>query len=127
MNPKERLNKFKNKTLFSVSGPGYKKSHDGFCFYKYICSDESHKRFKSGLHVLICDKHKNGPENVALHEDYKAKYRNNLGIASSFHVDTEFDSFYKVSKDLKSEEVSDVAIYMLQIIEIQGKIFNLFF
>ena len=137
MNPKQRLSELRNKKLcFQCLSPGLQRGHDGFCFNKYACPDESHKGFKSGLHVLICDTHKNDPRNLALLEEYKAKYIVNSSnphkefskkIAISFHVGTEINSFHKAGQNSESDQVSDVAIYMLQTIEIQGEKNYLFF
>ena len=73
--PKQRFDELKNINLcFQFLTPGLKRHHEGFCFNKYSCPDESHKRFKSGLHVLICDRHKNDKKNLELLEGYKSKH-----------------------------------------------------
>ena len=41
------------------------------------------KRHKFGLHVLICDKHKNNKENLELLELYKAKFITGSGNAGT--------------------------------------------
>ena len=60
MNPQERLNELKRKGFcFQCLSPGLKKGHNGFCFSKFNCPDDSHKRFDCGYHVLICDDQEN--------------------------------------------------------------------
>ena len=46
---------------------------EGHCFGKYKCPDESHNRYKSGLHILVCDRHKNDEKNLHLLDLYKSK------------------------------------------------------
>ena len=59
MNPKQRLSESRTKGLcFQCLNPGFKKGHEGFCYNKFNCPDEFHKRFEIGCHVLICDQHK---------------------------------------------------------------------
>ena len=95
MNPKARFEELKRKKFcLECLIPGLKAGREGYCFDKYKCPDESHNRYKSGLHILICDRHKNNPENIHLLQQYKAKYivkdshkdfSKNIDIA--FHVD----------------------------------------
>ena len=96
MTVKQRFEELKRKHLcFQCLAPGFKVGHDGTCFDKYKCPHESHASFPHGLHVLICDKHKQNPENLALLEEYKAKYINFEGSEHKdfsrnmqiFHVD----------------------------------------
>ena len=82
--------------------PGLKAKDAGNCFDKFMCPNESHKRFRSGLHVLICDKHKTEKANLALLEAYQAKYiassdssHREFSTSISLHVDEENGS-YKV-------------------------------
>ena len=114
--------------------PGLKTKHGGNCFDKFKCPNESDKRHKFGLRVLICDKHKNNKENVELLELCKAKYiigsgnagtpypdfSKNIGI--SFHVE-----IYESLNDTKGCGQSELAIYMPQTITIGTQNFNLFF
>ena len=78
MSTKQRFEELKKRNLcFQCLTPGLKANHEGDCFDKYKCPDDSHKRFKNGLHVLICDRHKNKKENLDLLESYKTKYITN--------------------------------------------------
>ena len=105
--------------------------HEGFCFDKYKCPHESHNRFKSGLHILICDKHKNNKENLDLLDTYKSKYITKSDsshadfskkIAISFHAEPGNNTSYKVEG-----EDSEMAIYMLQTIRVGDKNLRLFY
>ena len=135
MSPKERFEILKEKNLcFQCLTPGLKAKHEGNCFDRFKCPNESHKRHRFGLHVLICDQHKNNKENLELLELYKAKcitgsdnagtpysdFSKNIGI--SFHV-----GIYKNLNDTKERGQSELAIYMLQPISIGTRNFNLFF
>ena len=96
---------------------------------KYKCTHESHKRFQTGLHVLICEQHKDRNENKVLLENYRAKYIANPGSpyrdyskTIALHADAESDESY-----IAHGEDLDVAIYMLQTISVDGKKLNLFY
>ena len=131
MNPKQRFEELKRKnSCFQCLNPGLKRSHKGFCFNKYICPDESHKRFPTGIHVLACDRHKNDKRNIDLLEDYKLKHIINSKIpykdftkkiSISFHVDREGGNSFKVSGENKEDESLDTALFLLQTIQIEGK------
>ena len=58
---------------FQCLSPGFKAGHKGTCFDKYICPHESHRDFKQGLHVLICDKHKDDDANRQLLDTFRGK------------------------------------------------------
>ena len=125
MNPKQRFEELKSKNLcFQCLTPGLKANHEGNCFDKYKCPDNSHRRFKTGLHVLICDQHKGKKENLYLFESYKTKciinskhlhqdFSKNIGI--SFHVGTECDSY---KTEIADGESMEMGLYMLQTIRI---------
>ena len=132
MNPKERFDELAKKKLCAQClTPGRKFGHKGRCFDKYACPDSSHRSHSSGLHILVCDKHKDKAENSQLLETYKTKCIENFNqpefsksIKIAFHVQT---SFYEAHPSLDDECDKDVAIYMLQTIEICGQKFNLFY
>ena len=136
MNPKQRFEELKRKKLcfcFQCLTPGLKVGHEGKCFDRYKCPNESHRCFKSGIHVLICDRHKNDQANLELLDVYKSncilhtnnsysEFSKNIGI--SFHVK---NKYYKVSDNGTENEDSDMGIYMLQTIKIGDQNFNVFF
>ena len=75
MNPKARFEELKWKRFcLECLTPGLKAGHERRCFDKYKCPDESHNRYKSGLDILICDRHKHNPENLQLLQQYKPNY-----------------------------------------------------
>ena len=133
MSPKERFDELKKKDLcFQCLSPGLKAKHAGNCFEKFMCPNESHKRFKSGLHVLICDEHKTEKANLALLEAYKAKYiassvssHCEFSTSISLHVDEENGS-YKVHGEYNQPDELDTAIYMLQTIRVDNQDLNIF-
>ena len=126
----------KSKNLcFQCLTPGLKGNHDGRCFDKYKCPDESHKRFQFGLHILICDRHKNNKANLELLEDYKSKYLANsssshkdfsMNISISFHVNANVMILMK-SKARRHNATNWRWQYMLQIISVDNQKLNLFF
>ena len=134
MNPKQRFEELKRKKLcFQCLTPGLKVGHEGKCFDRYKCPNESHRCFKSGIHVLICNRHKNDQANLELLDVYKSncilhtnnsysEFSKNIGI--SFHVK---NKYYKVSDNGTENEDSDMGIYMLQTIKIGDQKFNVFF
>ena len=87
------------------------------------------KRFKTGMHVLVCDRLKNNPKYLELPEDYKSNFISNSTspykdfskqISISFHVDIKFNTSYGTLGEKESGELN-TGIYMLQTIQIQGK------
>ena len=50
-------------------GVRYDETHN--CSKEYVCPDKFHKKFKNGLHVLICSHHKENEENQNLLEKYR--------------------------------------------------------
>ena len=132
MNPKERFEVLRSKKLCAQClTPGRKFGHEGRCFDKYACPDESHRGFNRSLHILVCDKHKNNEENLRLLDLYKSKCVENRNQADfskdiriAFHVDD--PGLYEVRNDT-DDCAEDVAIYMLQTIKVGGQKFNLFY
>ncbi len=131
MSAKERLEALKSKHLcFQCLSPGYKAGHDGNCFDKYKCPHESHNERPRGLHVLICDKHKQNRENVQLLEEYKARYitfegnqhRDFSRNMTTFHVEV---SSYATEGG--ENDPGEAAMYLLQTIKIGDDLYNLFY
>ena len=119
MTPKERFDELKKKKMcFQCLTPGLKAKQEGNCFDKFKCPNDSHKRFRSGLHVLICDKHKTDKANLALLEAYEAMYitssnssHREFSTSISLHVDEENGS-YKVHGEYNQPDELDTAIYV---------------
>ena len=88
MSPKDRFEELKrNKFCLECLTPGLKAKHEGNCFDKFKCANESHKRYKCGLHVLICNQHKRIKENLDLLELFKAKHITGSGNAGNPYPD----------------------------------------
>ena len=130
MSPRQRFEELKGKKFcLQCLSPGLKAGHEGRCFDKYKCPDESHNRYKRGLHVLVCDRHKHNRENIEILDAYKSKcinnvkemyaeFSNNIGIA---YPNSE-------SNDVAHNKTNEgAAIYMFQRIKVEDKSFNLFF
>ena len=62
---------FEKKLCAQCLEPGVKFNDEHECSSEYTCPDKSHKRFKSGLHVLICSHHRECEENINLVEKFK--------------------------------------------------------
>ena len=129
---KKRMQMLRKKRLcFQCLSPGVKAGHSGACFDKYRCPNASHKSYKRSFHVLICDEHKNDPENLKILEDYKTKC-----IFGSKSVDN-FEEFSKNISLFHSQSEAFVAdekepdfmraLYLTQTIKIGGRLFNLFY
>ena len=139
MSPNERFEELKRKKFcFLCLAPGLKAKHGGICFDKFKCPNDSHKRYKTGLHVLICDQNKDNKENLDLLELYKAKYitgSGNVGnlypdfsknIGISFHVGVHHGSC-EILDETEGCGESELAIFMIQNITIGNQNFNIFF
>ena len=126
MTSKERFNLLRQKKFcMQCLYPGSKQGHVGPCKSDWNCPHPSHNRFPKGLHVLICETHKDNPENVALLEAYKTRY---ITYRNSPHRD--FSKNMALTCCLKAESDNDsvdVALYMMQTIKIGDGLFNIFY
>lgn len=76
------------------------KHKDGKCQHDFACKNQSHHRFPSRKHVLLCEEHKDSIENKELLELYKnrcisRKYSLSpfsRNIKLSFHAETKHES-----------------------------------
>ena len=132
MTTKNRFEELKRKHLcFQCLSPGYKSGHEGNCFDRYKCPHEDHNQHERGLHVLICNKHKENRENIELLEAYKAKY---ITFPSSAHRDFSrnigtfhVQSSYGASANANDEQPEEAAMYCLQTTKVGDHLYNLFF
>ena len=132
MTPKLRFEKLRDKKLcLQCLSPGRKHNHKGNCFNHYACPDESNKNHKRGWHILICDSHKHKPENLELLEKYKQKcilsgdHASFSKDISIFHIHD--PEVYKTQNGARSEDIKDVAVFLLQTIRVEGVNLNLFY
>ena len=135
MSPKDRFNFLKQKKFCAQClTPGIKSNHQGRCFDKYKCQHESHNEYPRGLHVLVCESHKDDEQNKQLFQTYKEKcILNNTDVYPEYstgmtlHVE---DMTYAVTPQPLNDEDNDRDVrgmYMLQTVVVQGRHTNLFF
>ena len=129
---KKRMEMLRKKHLcFQCLSPGVKANHSGACFNKYRCPHESHKSFKRSYHVLICDEHKNDPENLKVLENYKTNcILGPKGISNYEEFSVNISIFHSHSEAFVSEEEGprlERAMYLTQTIRVGGLDVNLFY
>jgi hypothetical protein len=109
---------------------GVKKGHDN-CKTTYMCQNSSHDSNSEGYHVLVCDQHKNTPENAKLLQRFKDEFiqRYEEGLPStSKNVKITMHSQANCAGMASEEgETTNKGIFMLQTINVQGELFNLFY
>ena len=103
---------------------------NGQCQRDYTCPHQSHHRWQVRKHVLVCEEHKNSPDNQELLERFKQRFmRSNQlpihakEISISFHA--AFPS--KPAASSGEDSVTDRGIYLLQTINVDGKRINIFY
>ena len=131
---KKRLTELQNKNLcFQCLNPGLKKDHPGNCYDNFCCPHDEHKGHDRRYHILVCDKHKNDPANLALLTEYRSRFiekpnrpyevfSKNIAI---FHAGSN-----PVACPTEIENIMkgrDVAIFMQQTIVVKGIKINLFY
>ena len=122
---KERFEILRKKKLcFQCLSPGKKAGHDGPCFDKFRCPNDTHKTHTRGLHVLICAKHKEEEANKKLFADYKAKF---ITFPSNSHKDFSKNRSLHSSHNAFDDNVEERSIYLLQKIELNSHMFNLMY
>ena len=114
----------KKKLCFQCLSPGKKGGHDGPCFDKFRCPHDSHKTHERGLHILICDKHKEEDENKKLLADYKTKF---ITFPSNSHKDFSKNISLHSSHNAFDDSVDERSIYLLQKIMIACHVLNLMY
>ena len=106
--------------------PGAKKGHQYFCNKNYICANSSHDS-SEGYHVLVCDKHKDTPENAQLlgkfKEEYIQKFKKDLPSFSENFKITVQSHANCVDTASGEGEALNKGIFMLQTIQIEGEKF----
>ena len=138
MSPKNRCAELvKHNFCLQCLRPGMKNDDDKHrCYVSYVCPDPSHASNPKGMHVLICETHKNNPANIALLKKFKEKVLPKR--SSSFKDFTLNISLICVSLSIPSismgtgfdniiPDVRYSAIFMLQTITIDGITLRLFF
>ena len=115
-------------------GVNHRSTHN--CSSKYVCPDAYHKSFKKGLHVLVCEDHKNSPANLNLLQQYIKNFIDKRGTFHDFTRNISltciystvvatpplFEKFSNVIPD-----VADRAIFPLQTIDVEGLPLRVFY
>ena len=144
--PSERLHLLKEKgyciqCLYPGADSSKGKHKKGKCQKEFVCPNSAHERYTSQKHVLLCDEHKQEPENEEVLVLFKSRYisRNtNLpefsqNIKLAFMANTNFHAKpnnrrrrSQRSAD-KCESILDRGIYMLQEITVNSQPFTIFY
>ena len=135
MTPKERFKLLLEKGLYyQCLSPGASiergKHKTALCYSKFICKHKSHLRYPRKKHILLCEDHKNDPENYSLLEKYRKEHILSLkshlpefskNIKLSFHCDIpeRLDESYLANQC--DEEITESSVYILQTISINEK------
>ena len=120
--------------------PGAKregKHATGGCQSTFVCPHSSHNRHPCKKHILVCHEHREDAANLQLLEDYKRKFILTQRSVEDFskNIQLSFISCFSITPQplmIASQPdddgfVSDNSIYELQVIEILGELFTLFF
>jgi len=133
MSPRDRFLELKSKGFcFQCLYPGATMSQgkhkEGRCQHDFTCQHEIHNRYPTKKHVLVCDEHKDLPQNQQLLQKYKEVciLRRKLELPTfakeiGLHLNDQHQSNSYVSTN------NEAAIYQLQNITVNNKQFLLFF
>lgn len=151
MTPGERFQLLKSKGLCHqclYPGANQQKGRhkDGKCQRDFVCKHQSHDKYPSKKHVLVCQEHSTSEDNIKILESYRArciKSKSDIPTFSkeiklSFHVSssncpskeaTSVINSYKAISSNKNNEgiIQDNAVYILQTIKVNDDRFTLFF
>ena len=148
MSPSDRFKLLKDKGLcyqcLSPGAPLDTAKHRVDCFSKYCCKHSSHNNLEKKKHVLVCEEHKS--ENKDLLEEYKKKcilglkekdklpdyaknicFHNQLTVYHSENPAPKVEVSTDGVNHFDQPDIKDKGIYILQEIEIDGRIFELFY
>ena len=106
--------------------PGAAKGHK-FCPDKFMCMCPGHDPGIRGYHVLVCDKHKNDPENDKLLKEFKENYLQKFGDSLPDNFKNVKISMHSMAHTASTVEEAERGIFMLQTIDIDGENFNIFY
>ena len=73
--PDDRFQEIKRKGFcYQCLLPGALLNHkSGKCQTDFVCKDPSHNKFSNKKHVLVCEQHKESPQNLTILQEYKNK------------------------------------------------------
>ena len=144
MTPAERFTALRKKGLcIQCLFPGAKyqmtKHKEGKCQKDFVCQHPSHNKNPNKMHVLVCEAHKDLPENKELLKLYRDRcihrvkseipsFSKKIHLASK--VNSEEDvAYHSTQRRLNDDGIdeNEKAIYMLQTIKVQGQRYTIFF
>ena len=125
MTPSQRLSTLKSKNLcFKCLFPGanakQEKHRDGLCQRTFICQHVYHQPYPMKKHVLVCNKHKNEPQNKDTFEHYKSRCILNQPVPT-------YSKEIKLSFHANVDDNNTDAIYMFQNILVEKNVYNIFY
>ena len=139
--PSERFDLVKKyKGCFQCLGEYSGKDHKNNCNNTYSCPHADHQRYDIRNHVAICQRHCDERENKDLFERFKkevmktATWANDVKL--SFFSSTAALSYQTRSESVNGDhenhpdvdkEITDEAMFLLQVVEIDGEHYNVFF
>ena len=133
MTPLQRTMELKKHSLcFQCLTPGVKWNQEHKCYDRYVCPDPSHLSYPKGIHVLLCEDHKNKPGNKKVLDDYIKNFISKRSVGfEKFTTDISLVCFTSskellVSKKIISD-VNDSALFMLQTINVEDISVNIFY
>ena len=128
MSPADRFGVLrKNGLCFQCLYPGAKrnvgKHREGNCQRDFICKHPMHHKYPTKMHILVCEEHKHLPENLEILNNYKQKCILRQPDVPAFSKNIQLS--YHSSSD--ANKYDERAIYMLQPINVNSKLFNIFY
>jgi len=139
MTPHNRFLELRKKNLcYQCLFPGAESStgkhRDGRCQRDFICPHESHDKYTLKKHVLLCEEHKNNPQNEELLQQYKTRFilrstdlpdfsKNISLVLHSFNTTNQLP----LKNHQSSTTVTESGIYQMQQILVNNEPFLIFF
>ena len=139
-NPRQRFEAIKASSVkfcFQCLGRFNGAEHRNSCSNQYACKHTDHDGYSSKFHVTLCQNHCQEPENISLFEDFKKVVLKSAGWTANLKLSFFSNQVLKVvekkpvvfpfSYRVDEEEIEDDSLYLLQVIEVNGKTYNLFY
>jgi len=147
MTPNQRFLELRNKgfcfqCLFPGANANKGKHREGKCQRDFTCKHESHSKYPSKKHVLVCHEHKNDSKNIELLQIYKDRcilrqdvpnFSKEIKLsfcATTLHSGIAYQTTHQTNaanKSIDGEIVNNKAIYQLQTIKVNKQRYTLFF
>ena len=118
----------------------FSKDHRGKCQSKFACKNSAHDKYDMKNHVAICQYHCDDQANIDLFEKFKKEILKGNNWAGDVKLAFVAITSYTASKrivnsvedtlehgDTVEEEITDDPLYLLQVIEVDGKQYNVFY